>query len=260
MEVNITHIDTACILIEINGYRILTDPTFDGGGDFYYHGFGAVSKKTGFPAMDPADLGRVDLVLLSHHQHHDNLDFKGRDFVLGHDQVLSTKSAAKEMQHIIGLSNWQTYAVDTELLGNLRITAVPAQHRPWWIPEFISGKVIGFVIEFEQQQNGVIYISGDTVYFDGIPKVAKRFNVDIGIFHAGSVQFRYLTGLGMYTMDGRQLLRAARDIMPRVILPIHRNGWTHFKEKETDLQRILASDPVISARTIFLAPGLRTTF
>jgi L-ascorbate metabolism protein UlaG (beta-lactamase superfamily) len=29
MKVTITHIDTACVLININGFKILTDPTLD---------------------------------------------------------------------------------------------------------------------------------------------------------------------------------------------------------------------------------------
>ena len=44
MKVNITHIDTACILLEINGYRILTDPTLDSAGKLYHHGFGSISR------------------------------------------------------------------------------------------------------------------------------------------------------------------------------------------------------------------------
>lgn len=29
MKVTITHIDTACVLLNINGYKILTDPTLN---------------------------------------------------------------------------------------------------------------------------------------------------------------------------------------------------------------------------------------
>ncbi|WPO78062.1 hypothetical protein [Flavobacterium sp. KACC 22761] len=35
MKVTITHIDTACVLININGFKILTDPTLDKKDGFF---------------------------------------------------------------------------------------------------------------------------------------------------------------------------------------------------------------------------------
>jgi L-ascorbate metabolism protein UlaG (beta-lactamase superfamily) len=80
MTINITHIDTACVLLEINGYKILTDPTLDKAGKLYYHGSGTFSRKTGDPAITIDQLHNVDLVLLSHHQHKDNFDNNGKKF------------------------------------------------------------------------------------------------------------------------------------------------------------------------------------
>ncbi|WP_295128223.1 MBL fold metallo-hydrolase [uncultured Chitinophaga sp.] len=258
MDIHITHIDTACILLEIGSFRILTDPTLDKGGHLYYHGFGALSRKTGDPALPEPGLPFIDLVLLSHHQHKDNFDKQGKAFTGKVDKVLSTKNAAHDLPGVIGLDNWETYAVDTPKIKGLRITATPAQHRPWWLPEFISGTVIGFVIEYEGQENGVIYISGDTVYFRGINEVAKRFKVDVGIFHVGAVQFRYLTGLGKYTMDSKDLIKSANIINPKKIIPIHHKGWSHFKEREQQLKSALSSNALTCERTIYLRSGNRT--
>jgi L-ascorbate metabolism protein UlaG (beta-lactamase superfamily) len=80
MTINITHIDTACVLLEINGYKILTDPTLDKAGKLYYHGSGTFSRKTGDPAITIDQLHNVDLVLLSHHQHKGNFDNNGKKF------------------------------------------------------------------------------------------------------------------------------------------------------------------------------------
>lgn len=259
MEAHITHVDTACILIEINGYKILTDPTLDRAGALYYHGYGTFSRKTSEPAIDVATLEDVDLILLSHHQHRDNLDTTGKELTRKVKNVISTKAASKEMSNIIGLDDWETISISTPKLKGLKITATPAQHHPWWIPEFLSGKVIGFVIEFDGQTNGVIYISGDTVYFDGIAAVASKFKVDLGIFHVGSVQFRYLTGFGHYTMDGRELVKAAKVMNPNKIIPIHHKGWTHFKQKESELEKLLTTNEATNYRTIFLQSGKRTS-
>jgi Beta-lactamase superfamily domain len=76
--VRLTHIGGPTALIEVGGWRLLTDPTFDAPGRRYKFGWGTSSRKTGGPALQPGDLGRIDVVLLSHDHHGDNLDDAGR--------------------------------------------------------------------------------------------------------------------------------------------------------------------------------------
>src|SRR3989337_2406959 len=73
------------------GLRVLTDPTFDPPGDY---DLGVVLHKLTGPALHPADLGPIDVVLLSHDQHPDNLDTAGREYLAGVPTVLSTPEAA----------------------------------------------------------------------------------------------------------------------------------------------------------------------
>jgi L-ascorbate metabolism protein UlaG (beta-lactamase superfamily) len=255
MKINITHIDTACILLDINGYKILTDPTLDNAGGVYHHGFGSISRKTGTPSLNPVALMDVDLVLLSHHQHKDNFDIKGKAFASNVSKIISTKQASKALRNVVGLNNWETHHIQTNKCTNLRITATPAQHHPSWVPSFFAGQVIGFIIEFDEQKDGVIYISGDTVYFKGIEQVASRYKVNIGVFHVGSAQFRYLTGFAQYTMDSNDLLKAVSVLNPNQIIPIHHKGWSHFKESEITLTRTLKESELTKTRTIFLISG-----
>ena len=256
--VTITHIDTACILLNIHGYHILTDPTLDTAGNWYYHGSGAFSRKTSNPGVAPKALPKIDLILLSHHQHKDNFDVSGKKLSATVPLILSTTFAAKSLRNVKGLKPWESFEMNVSQVPGLKITAMPAQHHPWWVPEFIAGPVIGFMIEFDAQPNGAIYISGDTVYFKGIEEVASRYKVDIGIFHLGSVQFRYLTGFGRYTMNGQDLLKAIRVIKPNLVIPIHHTGWTHFKEKTATLIKEVSTDDGLSNKILFLNPGVRT--
>ena len=256
MKVKITHIDTACILLEINGFKIMTDPTLDNAGGLYHHGFGAFSRKTDNPAIEGLDLSNVDLVLLSHHQHKDNFDNKGKEFAKGVPLILSTVAAGKAVEGVTGLAEWQEYQVATDKLSNLRITATPAQHHPGWLPQFISGKVVGFVIEYDEQTNGVIYISGDTVYFKGIDEIGKRYKIDVGIFHVGCVQFRYLSGLGKYTMSSQDLVKTVGKLQPNTVIPIHHKGWSHFQEKESLMQKTLTGSALTRDKTVFLESGV----
>ena len=69
----ITHIGGPTALIEIGGWRLLTDPTFDPPGGKYRFGWGTGSRKTAGPAVPTAELGEIDAALISHDHHDDNL-------------------------------------------------------------------------------------------------------------------------------------------------------------------------------------------
>lgn len=233
----------------------MTDPTLDNAGKLYYHGSGGFSRKTSEPALNIADLQNIDLILLSHHQHKDNFDNKGQELARKAPLILSTRAAARALEHTTGLVPWETYRINTPKVPGLKITATPAKHHPWWVPEFLAGKVIGFIVEYDGQQNGALYISGDTVYFKGIEETGRRYKIGTAILHLGSVQFRYLTGFGQYTMNGKDLLKAAKALDPQKIVPVHYKGWSHFKETEDMLKAAIATDPIVKRKTIFVPPG-----
>ena len=73
-----------------------------------------------------------------------------------------------------GLAPWAA----TELTGkdgrSLTITATPARHGPAGI-EPMAGDVIGFVLTSKDDGRAPVYISGDTVWYDGVAEVARRF-------------------------------------------------------------------------------------
>jgi L-ascorbate metabolism protein UlaG (beta-lactamase superfamily) len=53
----------------MEGWRFLTDPTFDPVRGRYNFGWGTGSRKTAGPAIDASEVGQLDAVLLSHDQH-----------------------------------------------------------------------------------------------------------------------------------------------------------------------------------------------
>lgn len=164
-----THIDTACCLVEIGDIKILTDPVLDSAGGIYHHGYGAVSKKTGNPSLENVNLNEVDLILLSHPQHKDNFDKKGIEFARTVSLILSTPQIKKTHSNGKGLEPWDTFEYrNPNKNTRLKITATPAKHHTW-LPQFVPGKVIGFFVE-NSSSDETLYISGDTVYFNGIDK------------------------------------------------------------------------------------------
>ncbi len=110
-------------ILEYGGIRLLTDPTFDEPGD-YPSGAVTLHKLTG-PALAVDEVGEIDVVLLSHDQHPDNLDAAGRAFLPRAAAVLSTPAASARIPGVHGLEPWQTRTV-----GDVEVTAVPALHGP----------------------------------------------------------------------------------------------------------------------------------
>src|SRR5690242_18779273 len=93
-------------VFEYGGLRFLTDPTFDGPGDYRRPGR-PVLTKTAPSAADPADLGRIDVVLLSHDEHADNLDTSGRALLAGVPLTLTTPDGSKRLgEGTRGLADW----------------------------------------------------------------------------------------------------------------------------------------------------------
>ena len=237
-------------LIEIDGFRLLTDPTFDAPGAYQLPHV-KLEKLTG-PALGADTIGNVDAVLLSHDQHSDNLDHSGRDFLSKARRVLTTEAGAKRLGgHAEGFAPWAT----TELMGtdgrSLTITATPARHGPAGI-EPLSGDVIGFVVTSKNSRP--IYISGDTVWFDGVAEVARRFKASVVLPFAGAAQTR---GAFHLTMDTNDTIETARAFPDAVIVPLHTDGWAHLRQSANDL-RASFDTLGFGVRLKLLEPGVAT--
>jgi L-ascorbate metabolism protein UlaG (beta-lactamase superfamily) len=92
----VTYSGGPTILLEFGDVRLLTDPTFDPAGEAYPTPVSTL-HKTADPALDPAALGRIDAVLLSHDHHVDNLDRSGRAFLSRAGMVLTTPAGADRL-------------------------------------------------------------------------------------------------------------------------------------------------------------------
>jgi L-ascorbate metabolism protein UlaG (beta-lactamase superfamily) len=252
-SLRITLIGGPTALIEIDGFRLLTDPTFDASGTSYQLPHVKLEKLTG-PALSAEAVGRVDAVLLSHDQHSDNLDNSGKDFLKDVPRVLTTSAGAKRLGgHAEGLAPWAV----TELKGKdgsaLTVTATPARHGPAGI-EPLSGDVIGFVLASAKAGSRPVYISGDTVWYDGVAEVARRFKAGVVLPFAGAAQTR---GPFHLTMDTNDTIETARAFPDAVIVPVHTDGWAHFRQSAQDL-RVSFDALGFGKRLRILEPGIAT--
>ncbi|MEV0196469.1 MBL fold metallo-hydrolase [Nonomuraea sp. NPDC050691] len=239
-------------VLEIGGVRLLTDPTFDPPGD-YPIGQRALTK-TGGPAFGPDEAGPVDAVLLSHDQHPDNLDRAGRAYLAAAPLVLSTGSAAERVgPPVRALPNWSHVELPRPGGGVLRVTGVPAQHRPDG-SEHLVGEVTGFVLSGDGLPT--VYVSGDNASLDVVRAIASRVGpVDVAVLFAGAARTPLVEGANL-TLAGDDVVEAAGLLGARHVVPLHFEHWAHFSQGRDALAAALAP---LGDRARLLAPGERVT-
>jgi L-ascorbate metabolism protein UlaG (beta-lactamase superfamily) len=135
----------------------------------------------------------------------------------------------------------------------LTITATPARHGPAGI-EPLSGDVIGFVLSFEPASIPQIYVTGDTVWYDGVAEIARRFHAGVVLLFAGAAQPR---GPFHLTMDTNDAIETAHAFPDAVIVPIHRDSWAHLTQGGNELERAFTALGLRS-RLRMLQPGVAT--
>jgi L-ascorbate metabolism protein UlaG (beta-lactamase superfamily) len=245
----ITLIGGPTALIEIGGFRLLTDPTFDAPGEYKLPH--VTLKKTSHPALTAEQIGRVDAVLLSHDQHADNFDHAGRAYAMQAPRLLTTIVGAKRLGGVAeGLAPGESTKL-TNPAGTLTITATPARHGPAGI-EPLAGDVIGFVLSLAGARP--IYITGDTVWYEGVGEVARRFQAGLVLLFAGAAKTR---GAFHLTMDANDALDTAHAFPDATIVPLHYEGWAHFSQSGDDLVQSFKALG-IGARLRLLEPGVPT--
>jgi L-ascorbate metabolism protein UlaG (beta-lactamase superfamily) len=249
----LTHIGGPTVLIEAGGWRLLTDPTFDPPRRKYTFGWGTGSRKLAGPAVAASDLPPIDAVLLSHDQHADNLDAAGRALLPSAGVVVTTVSGERRLGgRARGLEPWATTRLEAPGLPPFEVTATPCRHGPP-LSRPLAGDVIGFALRWDGQEHGVLWISGDTVLYDGVRQVAARLEVETALLHLGGVRFPVIGPL-RYTMTARDAVEVCRLVQPRTAIPIHYEGWAHFKEGRQAIEREFAAAPEDVRRRIRWLP------
>jgi len=236
-ELRLTYVGGPTALLELGGLRLLTDPTFDPAGS-EYPGAGYVLRKTQGPALSPETVGKVDAVLLSHDHHADNLDRAGRASLGNASVVLTTRDGAGRLgANAAGLLPGQSHALQAANGRTLRVTATPARHGP---PGGDRGPVIGFALAFGHDPDRVIYIFGDTVWYDAISELAPGMSPTVAILFMGAARVREV-GPANLTFTADEAVIAARAFPRASVVPLHFEGWEHYSESHQDIERAFAA-------------------
>jgi L-ascorbate metabolism protein UlaG (beta-lactamase superfamily) len=214
-------------VVDIAGYRIVMDPTFDPPGEHAY-----LTKIAG-PAVGADALGPVDAVLISHDQHPDNLDDDGRRFALAAPLVLTHPRGADRLgPPAIGLQPWESYQVPGGS-GALAVQAVPAVHGPADGQRDAGGhvncEVTGFVLSGPALPT--VYLSGDNASLAVVRQIAERVGaIDIAVLFAGAARVSSKERGRPLTLTSQRAAAAAEVLGAKLVIPAHVDGWAHFSE------------------------------
>ena len=239
----VTWLGSATLLIEVAGLRLLTDPVLDSAGTEWALNPRLPQPSLRYrslsgPALDADALGPLDAVLLSHDQHRDNFDLAGRRVAARATCILTTelgasRLAARGLAQARGLAPGQHVELHGPC-GTVRITAMPAYHARAGA-RWLAGPVIGFLIEALGRRH---YVSGDTVWFDGLREMARQRPIDTLFVHLGAARFGrgLLRRCAHWSFTAEESARLSQVVQPRRIVPIHYEGWSHFTEGLAEIE------------------------
>jgi L-ascorbate metabolism protein UlaG (beta-lactamase superfamily) len=217
-------------VLEFGGLRILTDPSFDPPGETP-NGL----RKLTASAVGPDDVLPIDLVLLSHDHHDDNLDVSGRAFLPRAGRTLTTAAGAERLGgNATGLEPWDSLEIERPGGAPLTVTAVPAQHGPDGT-DHLTGPVIGFVLKGDDVPT--LYVSGDNASVDVVRTIADRMGpIELAVLFTGGVSVPHRFDGAYLTLSTDRAVEAARLLGARAIVPVHFEGWAHFTQGADDLR------------------------
>jgi L-ascorbate metabolism protein UlaG (beta-lactamase superfamily) len=254
VDLRLTYIGGPTLVLELGGLRLLADPTFDPAGTEFRAG-AYVLRKTRGPGLAADAVGRVDAVLLSHDHHFDNLDAGGRAYLPLAGAVLTTGAGAERLGgNARGFLPWQTTELPMPDGRRLRVTATPTQHGP---AHAERGPVVGFVLQHPEAPDEGIYLSGDTVWFEGVAEVSRRFSIRTAVLFMGAARVAAV-GPWHLTFTAAEGVEAARALAQARIVPVHYEDWEHFSESRPQIERVF-DDAGLGHRLRWLPRAVSTT-
>jgi len=242
-------------LIEIDGFRILTDPIFSRrtspvswlGPERWYD----------FP-LAPEELPHIDAVVISH-DHYDHLDMETVK-ILAAKKVLFVVPLSVganlaywgvDESQIVELDWWQEKTLEHSGTSALRIAATPARHA--------SGRYLfdndkklwaGYALIGKKNR---VYFSGDT----GLFKSMKDIGVKYGPFDLAMIEVgQYHRAWPDWHIGPEQAVKAHQWVKGRIMLPIH---WGLFKlaphSWTEPIERVTREGQKLSVKLVTPKPG-----
>jgi L-ascorbate metabolism protein UlaG (beta-lactamase superfamily) len=196
----VTWLGHSTALVELDGVRLITDPTVR-------HRLKHLRRVAG--PVDLATLGSLDAVLVSH-LHYDHLDLPSLDRLGSSLRVVVPVGAARLLRKR-GFERVEELDVGDEAhAGPVAIRATYAEHAARRSPR-ATGAALGYLVSGSSR----VYFAGDTDLFDGMAELAP--GLDVALLPVAGWGPRVPAG----HLDPLRAAQALRLLRPRAAVPIH---------------------------------------
>lgn len=221
-EVTIGWIGHSTVLIHLNGIKIITDPVLGKrvGLHLGLKDWQVGPKRHTAPALSVAEIGKVDLILLSH-AHFDHFDMPTLKQLAHPDsKVITARGTSHLLQRLpFGQVNELEGEQKIEILPGLHVQAVPVKHWGNRYPWNTGYGHTGYLIETAHCR---LFYPGDTAYTPNFRKLREIGEIDvafmpIGAYYPDSFQWAHCTP--------EQAWEMFVDTGARWLVPIH---WDTF--------------------------------
>lgn len=213
--VSVTLIKHSTLLIKDVDRVLLVDPVFD---DIFW--FIKDYTPLGFK---PKEMPRADHVLITH-GHYDHLDKPSLSKLDPGTHVISPLGYDSEFKDIGMTHRTQLDWYERYWDGDREITLLPANHWTMRSPIVGPNRSLwgGYLIR--TAGGPVIYVSGDSAYFDGFEQLAEDYDIDLAVFNLGAYAPRWF--MASSHMDPSEAVRAFRQVRAKQLMIAH---WGTFR-------------------------------
>lgn len=253
-QLNATWLGHSSLMINIDGYKVLTDPVFEKRVSIL-----GPTRFNGDVPMDISRIPQLDAVIISH-DHYDHLNKytvqrlieKSKKFIVPLKVGDRLAGWGVPRDKIVELDWWQEYSIDKKLM----VVATPAQH--------FSGRGLtdrnktlwaSWVIKTSVHN---VFFSGDSGYFGGFKQIGDKYGpFDMTFIECGA----YGEGWPKVHMFPEQTVQAHLDLKGDVLHPIHwgtfnlaLHPWYEPMERLTaaaNLHNIKTTTPIVGETTVY---------
>jgi L-ascorbate metabolism protein UlaG (beta-lactamase superfamily) len=231
-KTSIRLIRNATVLIQVRGKRFLVDPMFgrkDSQPPIPW------TNDTRYPLIDlPISetelkdmIREVDYVILTH-LHPDHWDVEAQQRIPKSTPILCQEADVATLRRQ-GFTDLRSSSIEV-LSDTLKIIHVPAQHgHGEWAEKMAP--VTGYVIQSDDRN---IYLTGDSVWYEGVKQVLAQYEPDIIIVNAGAAQFQVGEPITMTAEDVVQVARYSKK--ESCIMVVHMETVNHCYLKRSELR------------------------
>jgi N-acyl-phosphatidylethanolamine-hydrolysing phospholipase D len=243
-EIQITWLGHSSLLVQMNGYNIVTDPVFsDRCSPSQWFG----PKRFRQPPCSVTELSSlvsVDLVLISHN-HYDHLDYQSvQDFAASSSAAFVVPLGLREWfrEHVsdtiaIYEQDWHEsmeFVQSSNHTKSLKITSVPMRHWSNRVGDRDKTLWCGYCIEAPDSR---FLFTGDTAWFDDVISIGEQYGpFDLAAIPIGAYAPRDFMKYNHVDVD--EAVRLKDALQAKAAVPIH---WGTFP---------LTTEPVLEPREL----------